>query len=69
MEAEEIDATIRKTGKGVVYLGEQLWENPFGKAFIVCGCGLLAMGMLGIGFKVGAFTMNQYKDFKHAYKR
>ncbi len=60
------DKTSKKESKTTL---EALWNTPLGKV------GLAAAGLLGFmmfmaaAFKVGAFTMNAYKDFRDANRR
>ncbi len=69
MQPQEIDKTIEKYGKGAVYLGESMWANPAGRTLIILAAGLVGLGLLGVGFRVAAFTMNGYKDYAAAAKR
>lgn len=55
--------------KGVAYIANNIWDNKLGKTIVILSGGLVALGLLGIGFKVSAFTMNCYKDFRAASKR
>ncbi len=69
MQPEEIDEKVKKYGKGAVYLGESLWANPVGRALIITAGGIVGFGLLGVAFRVAAYTMNGYKDYAAAAKR
>lgn len=46
-----------------------IWATTPGKVVIVASASLVALGFAGIAFKVFAYTMNNYKDFRDAWRR
>jgi hypothetical protein len=48
---------------------ESAWARPVGKVILFALGGLTVFCAVGPLFKVGAYTVNSYKDFRDACKR
>jgi len=48
---------------------KKIWENPFGKIVVISASALALTGLAGFSLKLATFAMNNYKDFRAAYKR
>ena len=50
-------------------LFKKIWGNPIGKIAVITTSVLGVIALTGFGLKLGTFAMNNFKDFRAAYKR